>query len=84
MPAEILPTYIPQMVDQMVTERAMAMEAERLGLQVSDAEMAEAIRQMVPSLFPDGKFVGKEAYAAHAGAAEHDHRAVRERPEARR
>jgi peptidyl-prolyl cis-trans isomerase D len=48
----------------MVTTRAMAMEAERLGLQVSDAEMAEAIRQMVPSLFPDGKFVGKEAYAA--------------------
>ena len=64
MPTEILPTYIPQMVDQMVTSRAMAMEAERLGLQVSDAEMAEAIRQMVPSLFPDGKFVGKEAYAA--------------------
>ena len=63
LPVDILPTYIPQMVDQMVTERAMAMEAERLGLQVSDAEMAEAIRQMVPSLFPDGKFVGKEAYA---------------------
>jgi peptidyl-prolyl cis-trans isomerase D len=63
LPVDILPTYIPQMVDQMVTTRAMAMEAERLGLQVSDAEMAEAIRQMVPSLFPDGKFVGKEAYA---------------------
>jgi peptidyl-prolyl cis-trans isomerase D len=64
LPVDILPTYIPQMVDQMVTSRAMAMEAQRLGLQVSDAEMAEAIRQMVPSLFPDGKFVGKEAYAA--------------------
>ena len=64
LPVDILPTYIPQMVDQMVISRAMAMEAERLGLQVSDAEMAEAIRQMVPSLFPDGKFVGKEAYAA--------------------
>ena len=63
LPTEILPTYIPQMVEQMVTERAMAMEAERLGLQVTDAEMADAIRQMVPSLFPDGKFVGKEAYA---------------------
>ena len=84
LPTEILPTYIPQMVDQMVTERAMAMEAERLGLQVSDAEVADSIRQMVPSLFPDGKFVGKEAYAAHAGAAEHDDRAVRKRPEARR
>jgi peptidyl-prolyl cis-trans isomerase D len=64
LPTEILPTYIPQMIEQMVTDRAMAMEAERLGLQVTDAEMADAIRQMVPSLFPDGKFVGKEAYAS--------------------
>jgi peptidyl-prolyl cis-trans isomerase D len=63
LPTEILPTYIPQMLDQMVTERAMVFEAERLGMQVSDADVADAIRQMVPSLFPDGKFVGKEAYA---------------------
>jgi peptidyl-prolyl cis-trans isomerase D len=64
MPAEILPNYIPQMVEQMVTERAMAYEAELLGFQVSDAEVAGAIRQLVPNLFPDGKFVGREAYAA--------------------
>jgi peptidyl-prolyl cis-trans isomerase D len=51
------------MVDQMVTERAMSMEAERMGLQVSDADVADTIRQMVPSLFPDGKFVGRDAYA---------------------
>jgi peptidyl-prolyl cis-trans isomerase D len=63
LPTEILPTYIPQMVDQMVTERAMAMEAERLGYQVSDADVADLIRQTIPSLFPDGKFVGKETYA---------------------
>jgi peptidyl-prolyl cis-trans isomerase D len=63
LPVDILPTYIPQMVDQMVTERAMTMEAERLGLQVSDADVADTIRQMVPSLFPDGKFVGRDAYA---------------------
>src|SRR5664279_3626447 len=62
LPVEILPTYIPQMVDQMVTERAMALEAESLGLQVSDADVAESIRQMAPSLFPDGKFVGTDAY----------------------
>src|SRR5664279_4668885 len=64
LPPDILPTYIPQMVDQMITERAMVMEAERLGLQVSDSDVADSIRPMVPSLFPDGKFVGKEAYAA--------------------
>src|SRR5689334_7778441 len=51
LPAEILPNYLPQMIDQMITERAMVYEAERLGYQVSDAEVAEAIRQMVPNLF---------------------------------
>jgi len=63
LPPEILPNYIPQMVDQMVTERAMAYEADRLGFQVSDADLVETIKQLVPSLFPDGKFVGKDAYA---------------------
>src|SRR5439155_832439 len=63
LPAEILPTYVPQMINQMVTDRAMAYEAERLGFQVSDADVAMAIQQMAPSLFPDGKFVGKDAYA---------------------
>jgi peptidyl-prolyl cis-trans isomerase D len=64
LPPEILPTYIPQMLDQMVTDRAMELEAARLGIQVTDADVAESIRQLVPSLFPDGKFVGKEAYAS--------------------
>jgi len=63
LPPDILPTYIPQMLDQMVAERAMVLEAERLGIVVTDADVAEAIRQMVPSLFPDGKFVGKDVYA---------------------
>lgn len=63
LPPEILPTYVPQMIDQMVTDRAMAYQAERLGFQVSDADVATTIQQMVPSLFPDGKFVGKDAYA---------------------
>jgi peptidyl-prolyl cis-trans isomerase D len=41
----------------------MAYEAERLGFQVSDADVADTIKQLVPSLFQDGKFVGKDAYA---------------------
>src|SRR5579859_7083212 len=35
-PPELLPNYIPTMVDQMVTERALAYEAERLGIVVTD------------------------------------------------
>jgi peptidyl-prolyl cis-trans isomerase D len=64
LPAEILPNYVPTIVDNMVTDRAVAYEASRLGFQVTDAQLRQAIEQLVPSLFPDGKFVGKEAYAS--------------------
>jgi len=64
LPAEIIPNYIPQMVQDMVTERALAYEAERLGFQVTDQDVRDMVKQMVPTLFPDGNFVGKEAYAA--------------------
>jgi peptidyl-prolyl cis-trans isomerase D len=62
-PPELLSTYVPQMIEGMVNERALAYEAERLGYQVSDAELAQQIQSMIPSLFPDGKFVGKDMYA---------------------
>ena len=64
LPPEILPNYLPQMIDQLVTERAMMQQAQKMGFQVSDAELADTIRQMVPNLFPDGKFVGNAAYAS--------------------
>jgi peptidyl-prolyl cis-trans isomerase D len=68
LPAEIIPNYIPQMVQDMVTERALAYEAERLGFQVSDLDVRDRIKQMAPSLFPDGNFVGKDTYAAMLAA----------------
>lgn len=63
LPPQLVSTYIPQMVDQMVSERALAYQAERLGLTVSDADLRDAIQQILPNLFPDGKFVGKDIYA---------------------
>jgi peptidyl-prolyl cis-trans isomerase D len=64
LPPEILPNFIPQMVQDLISERALAYEAERLGFQVTDADVRDAIRQSIPTLFPDGNFVGKETYAA--------------------
>jgi peptidyl-prolyl cis-trans isomerase D len=64
LPPEVVPNYVPTMVDQMVTERALAYEAARLGFQVTDADLADTIRQSAPGLFQDGKFVGKDAYAS--------------------
>jgi peptidyl-prolyl cis-trans isomerase D len=40
------------------------MEAKRLGYEVSDADVAEFIRQTAPGLFQNGQFVGKDQYAA--------------------
>jgi peptidyl-prolyl cis-trans isomerase D len=62
-PAQILPNYVPELVQEAITERALEYEAQQLGFQASDADVADTIRQMMPNLFPDGKFVGKEAYA---------------------
>ena len=63
MPPELMPHYVPQYIDSMITERALAFEAQRLGFKVSDDDLAAGIRQTIPQLFQDGKFAGKEAYA---------------------
>jgi peptidyl-prolyl cis-trans isomerase D len=64
LPPEIIPNYIPEIVNNVVTDRALAYEAQRMGLQVTDDQLRQAIQQTLPNLFPDGKFVGKDAYAA--------------------
>jgi peptidyl-prolyl cis-trans isomerase D len=64
MPAEILPAYVPQMIDSVINEHALAFEANRLGFEVTDQQIGDAIRTYIPNLFQDGKFLGKEAYAA--------------------
>jgi peptidyl-prolyl cis-trans isomerase D len=64
LPAEVLPVYVPQMVEDLITQHALEYEARRLGFEVSDQELRDSIRQMAPNLFPNGTFVGKEAYAS--------------------
>src|SRR5438552_3933767 len=62
--SQMLPIYIPQMIDQMITERALAYQAERMGFHVTEQQVSNAIRLTIPSLFPEGKFVGRDIYAA--------------------
>jgi peptidyl-prolyl cis-trans isomerase D len=63
-PAEIIPNYVPNMIQNMISDRAMEYEAHKLGLEVSDRDLADYLRQNMPNLFPDGKFVGTDIYAA--------------------
>ncbi len=61
-PPELVPTYVPQYINQMIAERALAYQARRLGFEVTEADLAQAIQSMFPQLFQDGKFVGREGY----------------------
>lgn len=56
--------YLPQLIERMVTDRALAYQAARMGFRVTEADLADTIRAALPQLFPDGKFVGREVYAA--------------------
>lgn len=62
-PPDMMQYYAPQMVDQLITERAVQYQAERMGFRASDTDTVEAIRREVPQLFPNGGFVGKDVYA---------------------
>jgi len=54
LPPEFAATYIPQLVDQAIADRAEAYEAERLGLRISDRDLAATLRSFqFASLPPD-------------------------------
>src|SRR5712692_8612255 len=63
-PRALEPLYAEQILNQLVYERMLEVEAKRLGLRVTDEERAERIRLLVPTAFAGGSFVGVEPYTA--------------------
>jgi peptidyl-prolyl cis-trans isomerase D len=56
MPPELLSIYVPQIVQQMISDRALEYEANRLGMKVSSEETENAILDTLPpDLIKDGK-----------------------------
>lgn len=54
LPPEFAATYIPQLVDQAIADRAEAYEAQQLGLRISDKDLANTLRSFpFASLPPD-------------------------------
>jgi len=60
-PSEMLWLYTEQVLDQMVLEKASVLEAQRMGLRVSQEDLLMRLR-LIPDLYPGGKFVGREQY----------------------
>ena len=51
-------------MDQLITERAVAYQAQRMGMEVTEADVAAAIRSILPQLFQGDQFAGRDAYAS--------------------
>ncbi len=64
LPPALAPLYAQQIINQLVYQRMLELEAKRLGLRVNDEEHAERIRQFLPTAFAGDAFIGRERYAA--------------------
>jgi peptidyl-prolyl cis-trans isomerase D len=60
--------YAQQILNQLVFQKEIEFEAQRLGITVSDQERADRIRQFVPTAFTGGTFVGMDRYSAEVQA----------------
>ena len=61
LPANMLGIYAPQILDQLMSERAVLCEAGRLGLRATETELVEALRAN-GMLYPAGQFIGSDRY----------------------
>ncbi len=60
-PAQFLPFMRQRAADMLILQKALVTEAQRMGFTATDDELREALRR-IPELFPNGQFVGQEAY----------------------
>jgi peptidyl-prolyl cis-trans isomerase D len=63
-PPALLPAYTQQALDQLIDEKMLALEADRMGLRVSDEEHADFLKKLVPTAFSGDSFIGMDRYTA--------------------
>src|SRR5581483_2295894 len=68
-PAALEPLYAQQVLNELVFRKELAIEAQLLGITVSDQERADRIRQLMPTAFVNGAFVGNDQYSAQVEAS---------------
>ena len=67
-PRGILPLYARQTLDQLIFERSLELEADRLGMRVTDEEHADLLRKIVPTAFAGDTFIGMDKYTTEVQA----------------
>ncbi len=63
-PDQLLPLLRQSAVNQLITQKALIAEAERMGLKVTDTELTDFLQHGPYSqyFFPGGNFIGQQAY----------------------
>jgi peptidyl-prolyl cis-trans isomerase D len=61
-PPDLVEVYLPQFVEQMVSQRAALYEADRLGITATDDEALANIVANFPQFFPNGSLANKEQF----------------------
>ena len=67
-PVALQPIYTQQALDQLIEEKMLALEADRMGLRVSDEEHADLLKKLVPTAFTGDTFIGMDRYSAEVQA----------------
>ncbi len=62
-PSFAMPYFTQQAVERLVVQKAALAEAEHMGLKVTDQDLRQYLKKS-PVLFPNGQFIGDEAYAS--------------------
>jgi peptidyl-prolyl cis-trans isomerase D len=66
---QLLAIYAPQVVQSLIADRAMAYEAQRQGIRISDEDVNVAIQNSLPpGYFQDGKLIKKAEFEAALAA----------------
>jgi len=63
-PDSLMPYLMQRAAQNVITEKAVVYEADKMGLGVTDAELRDYLHQgdLGKALFPDGQFIGEERY----------------------
>ena len=68
-PAALEPLYAQQVLNELVFQKELAIEAKQLGITVTDQERADRIRQLGPTAFVGGNLVDNDQYPTTVEAA---------------
>jgi len=63
-PPELMEIYLPQFVEQMISQRAALYEANRLGITATDDEALASLVANYPQFFPNGSLASKDQFEA--------------------